>query len=66
MWLYDLDKAVQELRALCPDYVFTNIMPADSGIVFYTTHFTKVLWCEGCQIIEHYENGETKILKNFS
>ena len=66
MWLYDLEKAVQELRNLCPDYVFTNVMPAGSGIVFCTTHFTKVLWRDDCQIIECYENGETKILKDFS
>ena len=66
MWLCDLDRAVQELRALCPDYVFTKVVPAGSGIAFYTTHFTRVLWCGGCQIIERYENGEIKILKDFS
>jgi hypothetical protein len=66
MWLCDLERAVQELRVLCPGYVFTKVVPAGSGIVFYTTHFTRVLWCDGGQIIEHYENGKTKILKNFS
>jgi hypothetical protein len=66
MWLCDLEKAVRELRDLCPNYVFTKVAPAGTGIVFYTTHFSRVFWSEGCQIIEHYDNGEIKILKNFS
>lgn len=66
MWLCDLEKAIQELRPLCPDYVFEKIVPAGSGIAFYTTHFTRVLWCDGRQITERYENGEIKILKDFS
>ena len=65
MWLCDLERAIQELRTLCPNYVFEKIVPAGSGIAFYTSHFTRVLWCDGCQIIERYENGETKILKDF-
>ena len=65
MWLYDLERAVQELKALCPDYVFTKVVPAGSGIAFYTTHFTRVLWCNGGQIIERFDDGEIKILKNF-
>lgn len=66
MWLYDLAIAIKELQELRPDYVFEKIIPAGSGIAFYTTHDTRVLWCGGCQIIERYENGETKILKDFS
>lgn len=66
MWLCDLERAVKELRALCPTYVFTKVVPAGSGIAFYTTHFSRVLWCGGLQIIERYENGEIKILKDFS
>ena len=66
MWLCDLEKAVKDLRKLCPTYVFEKVVPAGSGIAFYTTHFSKVLWCSDGQIIEHYENGEIKILKNFS
>lgn len=65
MWLYDLERAVQELRTLCPDYVFTKVVPEGSGIAFYTTHFTRVLWCNGGQIIERFDDGEIKILKNF-
>ena len=65
MWLYDLAIAIKELQELRPDYVFEKIVPAGSGIAFYTTHDTRVLWCS-CQIIERYENGEIKILKNFS
>lgn len=65
MWLTDIQRAIKDLQEVCPDYVFTKIVPAGSGIAFYTTHFTRVLWCGGCQIIERYENGETKILKNF-
>jgi hypothetical protein len=41
-------------------------VPAGSGIAFYTSHFTRILWCGGCQIIERYEDGEIKILKDFS
>lgn len=63
MWLYDLEKAIQELKALCPDYVFEQIVPIGSTIAFYTSHFSRVLWRDGCQIIEHYENGVIKILK---
>lgn len=66
MWLIDLNRAIQELQELCPDYVFTKIVPAGSGIAFYTTHFTRILWCSGGQILERYEDGEIKILKNFS
>lgn len=65
MWLCDLERAVQELRALCPDYVFLKILPAGSGIAFYTTHFTRILWCSGGQIIERFDDGEIKILKDF-
>ena len=66
MWLNDIQKAIKDLQEICPDYIFTKITPAGSGIVFYTTYFSRVFWCDGGQIIEHYENGETKILKNFS
>lgn len=65
MWLIDLNRAIQELQELCPDYVFTKIVPAGSGIAFYTSHFTRILWCGGCQIVERYEDGKTEILKNF-
>lgn len=65
MWLCDLRRAVNELLTLCPDYLFEKVVPAGSGIAFYTTHHTRILWSE-CQIVERYENGETKILKNFS
>lgn len=66
MWLCDLEKAIRELRELLPNYVFTKIVPAGSGIAFYTTHFSMVCWSNGGQIVEHYDNGEIKILKNFS
>lgn len=66
MWFCDLERAIKELSALCPNYIFTKIVPAGSGIAFYTTHFTRVLWCGGCQIVERYDNGEIKILKDFS
>lgn len=66
MWLCDLEKAIQELKDLCPNYVFTKVVPAGYGIVFYTTHFSRVFWCDGGQILEHYDNDEIKILKNFS
>jgi hypothetical protein len=65
MWLNDLSRAIQELQELCPNYVFTKIVPAGSGIAFYTSHFTRILWCGGCQIVERYEDGKTEILKNF-
>ena len=65
MWLCDLNRAIQDLQELCPDYLFTKVVPAGSGIAFYTTHFTRVLWCGGGQIIERFDNGEIKILKNF-
>lgn len=65
MWLNDLSRAIQELQELCPDYVFIKIVPAGSGIAFYTSHFTRVLWCGGCQIVERYEDDKTEILKNF-
>lgn len=64
MWLCDLERAVQELRALCPDYVFEKIVPAGSGIAFYTTHFTRVLWSGNGLITERHENGEIEILKD--
>ena len=62
MWLCDLEKAVKELKVLCPDYVFTKVVPAGSGIVFYTTHHTRILW-SNVQVIERYENGAIKDLK---
>ena len=65
MWLCDLNSAINDLYELCPDYVFEKVEPAGSGIAFYTTHRTRVLWCPNGQIIEHYENDETKILRNF-
>jgi hypothetical protein len=66
MWLNDIQRAIKDLQEICPNYVFTKIVPAGSGIAFYTSHFTRILWCGGCQIVERYENGETKILKDFS
>ena len=62
MWLCDLERAVKELRTLCPDYVFTKVVPAGSGIVFYTTHHTRILW-SNVQVIERYEDGKTEDLK---
>jgi hypothetical protein len=66
MWLSDLAKAIQEVNALRPDCVITKVAPAGAGIVFYTTHFSRIFWCDGGQVIERYDNGEEKILKNFS
>ena len=65
MWLCDLEKAIQDIRAICPDYVFTKVVPAGSGIVFYTTHFTRVLWIRDIFIIERDEENNLKILKDF-
>lgn len=63
MWLCDLNSAINDLYELCPDYVFEKVEPRGSGIMFYTTHFTIVLWCSDGQIIEYYDNGEIKTLK---
>lgn len=65
MWLCDLARAIEDLRKLCPDCLFERIVSAGSGIAFYTTHHTRILWCGGGQIIERYENGEIKILRDF-
>ena len=65
MWLCDLEKAIQDLRAACPDYVFTKVVPAGSGIAFYTTHFTRVLWFRDIFITERDEENNLKILKDF-
>ena len=62
MWLCDLEKAISELRSLCPDYVFEKIVPAGSGIAFYTTHFTRILWSSN-GIIERDNSGNIEILK---
>ena len=66
MWLCDLEKAVSEIHQLCPNYVITKVVPAGSGIAFFTSHFSRILWCgHGGQIIERYEDGEEKIIRNF-
>ena len=64
MWLCDLEKAIADLRKYCPDYLFDKIVPAGSGIAFYTTHFSRVLWCgHNSLIIEKYEDGTEKTIR---
>lgn len=63
MWLCDLEKAIAELRKLCPGYVFEKITPAYAGIAFFTSHFSRILWTRDGAIIERYENGDVKFLK---
>lgn len=68
MWLCDLERAIADLHPICPDYVFTKIVPAGSGIAFYTSHHTRILYwrCGNIgQIAERYNNGEVKVLKEF-
>ena len=64
MWLCDVEKAVKEVREVCPDYILTKIAPASWGIAFHTTHFSIVLWDE-MKIVERYEDGRIKVLKTF-
>ena len=63
MWLCDLKRAIADLQELCPYYLFEKIVPAGSGIAFYTTHHTRILWCKDGHIIERYDDGEIKVLK---
>ena len=65
MWLCDLEKAIQEVKPLCLTYVFTKITPTNRGILFHTSHFSKVAWSDGGQIIEHFDDGRIEILRNF-
>ena len=65
MWLCDLEKAIQDLREVCPTYIFDEIIPAGSAIVFYTTHFTRVLWIKDTLITEYDQENNPKILKEF-
>lgn len=62
MWLCDLQIAVQELHQVCPDYVFTEVVPAGSGIAFYTTHHSRVFWSQDGNIFERDENGNIEWL----
>lgn len=62
MWLCDLERAVQKLRALRPDYVFTEVVPAGAGIAFYTTHHSRVFWSQDGNIFERDENGNIEWL----
>ena len=65
MWLCDLEKAIQDLREVCPTYIFDKIIPSGSAIVFYTTHFTRVLWIKDTLITERDQENNLKILKEF-
>ena len=65
MWLDDLDLAITALHEVCPTYVFTKIVPAGAGIVFYTSHFSRVFWARDGQIIERFEDGRIEFLRNF-
>jgi hypothetical protein len=37
--------------------VFEKVTPAYHGIVFFTTHFSKVYWSNDGKVIEQYEDG---------
>ena len=63
MWLCDLEIAIGDLHEVCPTYVFEKIMPSGSGIAFFTTHFTRVLWIKDGRIFERDEEGNVEILK---
>jgi hypothetical protein len=60
MWLCDLERAVADLRQYCPIYVYEKILPHPNGIVFYTTHFSRIFWSNDGKIFERYENGDIK------
>lgn len=57
MWLCDLEQAVEAMRKYCPTYLFEKVTPAYHGIVFFTTHFSKVYWSNDGKVIEQYEDG---------
>jgi hypothetical protein len=61
MWLCDLEKAVEAMRKYCPTYLFEKVAPAPYGIVFFTTHFSRVFWSKDGKLIERYEDGTTLI-----
>lgn len=62
MWLCDLERAVQKLHQVCPNYVFTKVVPKGVGIAFYTTHHTRIFWSKDGRIFERSENGEIEWL----
>lgn len=62
MWLCDLERAVALLRKICPNYLFESIKPASAGIVFYTTHHTRVFVSHEGVVIERDEKNNINFL----
>ena len=53
MWLSDLEKAIEVVKASRENLVIEKIMPCwDGGIVFYTTNHTIIKWFQDGTIIE--------------
>lgn len=62
MWLCDLEKAVILLHKICPNYLFISIKPASAGILFYTTHRSRVFVSHEGVVIERDEKNNINFL----
>ena len=64
MWLADLEKAVADVKAVCPDYLIDMVIPAGLRIAFRTTHHTWLYWrADTDEILEVAEEGDAKVFK---
>ena len=53
MWLSDLEKAIEAVKASRENFVIEKIMPCwDGGVVFYTTNQKIIKWFSDGTIIE--------------
>lgn len=53
MWLSDVAKAVEAVKASRENFCIDKILPCwDGGIVFYITHHTVIKWFPDGTIIE--------------
>ena len=66
LWLCEIEKAIKEVKELCPLLNFTEVQIENWGIRFYTLSSIEICWFNNGNIIQVEENGVENFLKKSS
>lgn len=66
LWLCEIEKAIKEVKELCPHLSFTEVQIESWGIRFYTLSSIEICWFNNGNIMQIEENGVENFLKKLS
>lgn len=63
LWLCEIEKAIKEVKELCPLLTFTEVRIESWGIRFYTLSSIEICWFNNGNIMQIEENGAEKLFE---